>query len=486
MHSHLVTVKVGIKCGANQRVELDRLTFDQHRLERLNAKTVERGRAVEQHRMLTDYLFKDIPDFRTLFLNHTLGSLDRAGHAVQLKLGVDEGLEQLQRHLLGQAALMQLQFRTNNDDRTARVVNALTEQVGTEATLLALEHVGERLQRTLVGPGDDTATTTVVKQRIHRLLQHTLFVADDDVRRTQLHQTLEAVVTVNHAAVEIIKIGGRKTATIQRHQRAQFGRDNRNDIQHHPLGTGSAFAEAVNKLQTLDDLLALDLGGGLQQFLAQTLSLFLNINRREHDLECFRANASLEAVFAVLILRGDQLIFGQQLMLLERGQTRLEHYVLFEVQHALEVTQGDVEQQADAARQRLEEPDMRHRRGQLDMAHALAAHLAQGDFHTALFANNAAILHALVLAAQALIVLDRAEDAGAEQAVTLGLERAVVDGFRLLDLTERPAADALRGGERNTDLVKRRGTLRGAENRHQFLLAHDVLLNRKLRNERER
>jgi hypothetical protein len=64
---------------------------------------------------------------------------------------VDERLEQLERHLLGQAALVQLEFRAGHDDRTAGIVDALAEQVLAEAALLALEHVGERLQRTLVG-----------------------------------------------------------------------------------------------------------------------------------------------------------------------------------------------------------------------------------------------------------------------------------------------------------------------------------------------
>src|SRR3546814_1349028 len=44
-----------------------------------------------------------------------------------------------------------------------------------------------------------------------------------------------------------------------------------------------------------------------------------------------------------------------------------------------------------------------HPAGQLDVAHALAAHLGQGDLDAALFADNAAVLHALVLAAQALV-----------------------------------------------------------------------------------
>jgi hypothetical protein len=103
-----------------------------------------------------------------------------------LELVVDERLEQLERHLLRQAALVQLELRADDDDRAARVVDALAEQVLAEAALLALEHVGERLQRTLVGAGDDAAAAAVVEQRVDGLLQHALLVADDDVRRAQL------------------------------------------------------------------------------------------------------------------------------------------------------------------------------------------------------------------------------------------------------------------------------------------------------------
>jgi hypothetical protein len=47
VHRHLVAVEVGVERGANQRVQLDRLAFDQHRLERLDAEAVQRGRTVE-------------------------------------------------------------------------------------------------------------------------------------------------------------------------------------------------------------------------------------------------------------------------------------------------------------------------------------------------------------------------------------------------------------------------------------------------------
>ena len=140
---HLVAVEVGVEGGADQRMQLDRLALDQHRLERLDAEAVQRRRAVEQHRMLADDLLEDVPDLRRLLLDHALGRLDGGGHAALLELGVDERLEQLERHLLRQAALMQLQFRPDDDDRAAGIVDALAEQVLAEAALLALQHVAD-------------------------------------------------------------------------------------------------------------------------------------------------------------------------------------------------------------------------------------------------------------------------------------------------------------------------------------------------------
>ena len=71
------------------------------------------------------------------------------------------------------------------------------------------------------------------------------------------------------------------------------------------------------------------------------------------------------------------------------------------------------------------------------MTHAFAADLRQGHFYAAFLADNASILHTLVFATQALIVLDRPENTGTEQPVTLWLEGSVVNGLWLLDFTER-------------------------------------------------
>src|SRR4051794_20524593 len=113
--------------------------------------------------------------------------------------------------------------------------------------------------------------------------------------------------------------------------------------------------------------------------------------------------------------------------------------------------------------------------GELDVAHALAPHARERDLDRALLADDALVLHALVLAAQAFVVLDRPEDAGAEQAVALGLERAVVDGLGLLDLAVGPGQNLLRARDRDPDLVEDlRRDLR-TEEIHHFLIHHHLL-----------
>src|SRR5205807_9433914 len=84
-------------------------------------------------------------------------------------------------------------------------------------------------------------------------------------------------------------------------------------------------------------------------------------------------------------------------------------------------------------------------RGQVDVAHALATHLLARHLDAAALADDALVADALVLAAVTLPVLRRTEDALAEQTVTLGLERAVVDRLGLRYLAGRPVANLLAG-----------------------------------------
>jgi hypothetical protein len=470
VHRHLVAVEVGVERRADQRMQLDRLALDQHRLERLDAQAVQGRRAIEQHRMLANDFVEDIPDLGLLLLNELFGLLHRGRQALGVEPRIDERLEQLERHLLRQAALMQLEFRADHDHRAAGIVDALAEQILPEAALLAFEHIGERLQRPLVGAGDDAATAAVVEQRVDRLLQHPLLVADDDVGRAQLDQPLQAIVAVDDAAIEIVEVGRGETAAVERHQRTQVRRNHRHMGQDHPFRLVAGLDERLDQLEPLGELLRLELGGRFDDLLAQVDRHLLEVEGFEHFADRFGADHGGEAVGAVSVLGLDVIVLGQELTVLERGETRLQHHVVLEIEDALEVLQRHVEQQADARRQRLQEPDVRHGSCKLDMAHALAPHPAERDFDRALLADDALVLHALVLAAQALVVLDRPEDAGAEQAVALGLEGAVVDGLGLFDLAVGPGQNLVGARDRDPDLVEDLSRDLRAEQIHQFLV----------------
>ena len=97
---------------------------------------------------------------------------------------------------------------------------------------------------------------------------------------------------------------------------------------------------------------------------------------------------------------------------------------------------------------------MGDRARELDVTHALPAHLGDRHLHPALFADHSAMLETLVLPAQALVVLVGPEYLGAEESVTLRLERAVVDRFRLLDLAEGPGSDLVRRRQSNTNGIE--------------------------------
>ena len=137
MNRHLVAVEIGVESGADQRVNLDGLAFHQNRLECLNAEAVQSGSTVQQYGMVLNDFFEDVPYDRLLLFHHFLRLLDRCAVSGLLQAVIDEWLEQLQRHFLWQAALMQFELRSHYDYRTAGVVDTLAEQVLTETALLA-------------------------------------------------------------------------------------------------------------------------------------------------------------------------------------------------------------------------------------------------------------------------------------------------------------------------------------------------------------
>src|SRR6185369_8011701 len=101
---------------------------------------------------------------------------------------------------------------------------------------------------------------------------------------------------------------------------------------------------------------------------------------------------------------------GRPLVVVDGGDDRRR-----EVEDLLQLARSNVEQVADTARHALEEPDVRDRRGEVDVPHALAANLLPRHLDAAALADDALVADALVLAAIALPVLRRTEDALAEE-----------------------------------------------------------------------
>ena len=395
--------------------------------------------------MTLDDGLEAVPDFGLCALDHLAGGLDVVGNALFHQILHDKGLEQLQSHLLGQTALIHLQLRADNDNGTAGVVNTLAQQVLTEATLLALQQIGKALQCAVVGAGDRTAAAAVVDQAVHSLLQHTLLVAHDDVGSAQLQQAAQTVVAVDDAAVQIVQVGGGETAAVQLDHGAQVRRQHGQHVHDHPLGAVAGDAESLDNFQTLEDAHAL-LAGGLLHLGGQLSAQLIQIDLLQQSLDSLSAHGSLELV-AVAIAHFAVFLLGQQLLLVQRGQTGIGDDIACKVQHLFQQTGADVQHQADAAGDALEVPDVAHRSGQLNVTHTLTANLGLGDLDAAAITHLALVTDALILAAVALPVLGRSKNALAVQAVALRLQGAVVDGFGLFDLAVAPCADLLRGGK---------------------------------------
>src|SRR5262245_34247838 len=108
----------------------------------------------------------------------------------------------------------------------------------------------------------------------------------------------------------------------------------------------------------------------------------------------------------------------------------------------------------DAARQPLEEPDMGAGAGQFNVAKPFASNFRKRDFNTAFVADDAAVLHPFVLAAQAFPVRYGSENTSAEQTIFLRLERSIVDGLGLGYFAMRPRANLFWRGQTDPNAVK--------------------------------
>ncbi len=143
MNGHLVPVEVGVKGRADQWMELNGFTFNQHGFEGLNSQPMQSRGSVQQYRMLPNYIIQNIPHLRFLPFHHFLGALDSGYISLLLQLVVDKRFKELQGHLLRNPTLMKFQFRSYHNDRPSRVVNPFSQEVLTESPLLSPQHIAQ-------------------------------------------------------------------------------------------------------------------------------------------------------------------------------------------------------------------------------------------------------------------------------------------------------------------------------------------------------
>ena len=329
VNSHLVTVKVCVIHVTDQRVNLDCLTIHEDRLERLDTESVQGRCTVQKNRVLLNDLFEAVPNRRVHSVDHALGRLDVLGDLLLNQRLHNERLEQLKRHLLRNTALVKFQVRTDDNNGSSGVVNALTEKVLSEAAFLTLKHVAERLKGSGIGADDRAGSATVIDQRIDGFLEKSLFVVDDRFRCVDLDDLLESVVSVDDSAIEIVQVRSRKSTTIELDHGAKLGRDDRNDVQDHPLGA------ALGRDQGLDDFQALDrasssLALGHDDFLSKLSSESLQIDANQEFLDRFGADVGTQKASKVLVQasadriqkfgNGSVLVFVDELVSLQLAQ----------------------------------------------------------------------------------------------------------------------------------------------------------------------
>ena len=139
VNSHLVTIKVGIERSTSQWVQLDSLTLDHLWLKSLNTESVKCRGTVQHDRVTLHHVLQDVPNHRFTTINNLLGALHCLYDTTLNQLTNDKWFVKLCSHQLRKTALTHLQLWTNDDYRTSRIVNTLTQQVLTETTLLTLQ-----------------------------------------------------------------------------------------------------------------------------------------------------------------------------------------------------------------------------------------------------------------------------------------------------------------------------------------------------------
>ncbi len=317
---------------------------------------------------------------------------------------------------LGRSALVEFQFRADDNHGTAGIVDPFTEQVLTEAALLSFQHFGQRFQRAVACAHDRMAMAAIIKQGIDSFLQHPLFVADDHFRRFKLEDCLQTVVAVDDAAVEVVEVGCGKASAIERNERAQIRRDDR-DCRPSPSSRACCCEETKLSMifRRLASFIRACIDFVLRSFSFRSTRTACRSSVANRSRIASAAHFGNKGIASPFFLGFAVFDIVEELFFLQFCVAWIDHHIFFVIDDPFEICGGHSQHVADAGGHRLEEPDVDDRNSQLDMGHALAAHFGQGDFHAAAVADDPFVLNFLIFSAGTFPIARRTENLLAEQ-----------------------------------------------------------------------
>ena len=233
--SHLVTVEVSVECMTNKWMKLQCLSIYKYWLKCLESKTVECRSSVEHYRMLFYYIIEDAPYFWSPLFDHSFCLLDVWSCSIVVESSDKEWLKEFQCHERRNTTLVHLQFWSDDDYRTTRVVNTLTKKVLSESTLLTLKLVCKRLKISLRSTLSRIFDLTIVQEAIDSFLKHSLLVSDNNVWSLNRNQTLKTVISIDDSSIEFVKVSCSKSTTIELNHRSEVWWNYRKNCEDHPF-----------------------------------------------------------------------------------------------------------------------------------------------------------------------------------------------------------------------------------------------------------
>ena len=351
-------------------------------------------------------------------------------------------LKQLDCHFFRKTTLINLKFRTYDDNGTSWIVNTFSEQVLTETSLFTFQHIGKGFQSTVTGTGYRTATASIVDQSIYCFLKHTFFITHDDIRCAEFQKSLQTVVTVDDSAIQIIHIRCRKTTTIELYHWTKIRWDNRDHCQNHPVRIIAGLAECFDYFQSLDDTRTF-LACRSLQLCFEFFGLFVQIDSLQQFLNGFSTHTYTECITKIFF---GFLIFSlrENLFYLNFFRIGLQYDISSKVQNLLQYLWRDVKDQSHTARNSLKIPDMGNRRCQFNVSHTLSTYAEFRNLNAASIADNTFITNFFIFSTMTFPVFAWSKNLFTEQTVFFRFQCSVVDRFRLFYLSTGPLTDLVR------------------------------------------